>query len=96
MQATPSSPTLSALPPNLSALPAGQRLDYVDQLVQQADHNLVHVDALLGLARDIACDLHEGESEPDLMVAGGRLMTVLYCMARELRDAQEALAAASA
>lgn len=53
---------------------------------------LSHLGELIGMTHEIACDMHGGLNREDAILhISGRLATLMYCAARELKEAQQAV-----
>ena len=54
------------------------------------DLALCHLSDLIGLAHEIACDMHGQVSQQEALQVSGRLATLMHCAAREIVVAQKA------
>lgn len=74
-----------------------QRRKSAKEPTQSIHYNIVelalcHVAELIGLAQDIANNMHSGMAHPELIFhVSGRLATLMYCAKRELDEAREKL-----
>lgn len=50
---------------------------------------LCHVAELIGLAQEIACNMHSGMSPEAVLQVSGRLATLMHCAKKELDDAKQ-------